>query len=147
MEKYFKYDGVMPGFKNLFTFYIILKIVENDGIFLEKNHQGLIVNLDYIQEKADLYLPGVDFTQLISFLDQIDINYNRREGIQLGLIDLFDYHIKTFGYPKPTNWDVNLHHNLRSKILLEFEVINQSTKWVPFFRDHTLNQLLTPEKI
>jgi hypothetical protein len=132
----FKYDGQMPGFKNLFTFYLLLKSSGN-GKFLHKNIIGQILNQEYIEEKANLYLPGIDTKKLVFFLYTLDIRYTN-----LGLIDLFNYHIKEFGYPPEANWNVGLHPILRDRIIQELNVISVSNKWVQFFRDHTLNQLL-----
>lgn len=142
MEKLdFKYSGVMPGFINLFTFYILLK--SESKTFLTKNQAGVIVNSSYVEEKANLYLPGIDISSLIFFLDQIDLNYNRKDNINLGFINLLEYHISAFGYPPKTNWNVNLHPLLRDRIIQELNIISGSPRWIPFFRDHALNQLLS----
>lgn len=137
MSTDFKYSRVIPGFTNLFTFYIVLKAttdIEEKKFLIKNIINGFIINMDYIEEKAKLYLPGIDFKSLISFLDKIDNKYS--------LMTLLDEHIKTFGYPPITNWDVNLHPHLRNKIVVELNIINDSPKWVPFFRDHALNQIL-----
>ena len=113
-----------------------------NGNFLRKNIIGQIVNQEYVEEKANRYLPGIDTKKLVFFLDTLDIRYNSKDHINLGLIDLFNYHIKEFGYPTEDDWNIGLHPILRDRIIQELNVISVSNKWVQFFRDHTLNQLL-----